>query len=155
MYQLQKLRPRHHEILRLLFLGMNHKEVAERLGITPVTVGIVMNSPLARYELEKLKAEADKNVVNVSKRAEAVAELQNAGMEAIKLNRRVMNSSKVDVKIRTRVATHFMDRVVFEKVDKEDEVKVSYRDILRGLGRLEERLSTTTIITEATNVNDP
>ena len=46
-----------------------------------------------------------------------------------------MGRADVDLKLRTKVATHFLDRVIFNK-SAEDDQQVSYRDLLRKLNEI-------------------
>ena len=46
MTSLQKLMPRHYKIIDLAIAGtMNNKQIAETVGVTPVTVKNVLNMP--------------------------------------------------------------------------------------------------------------
>ena len=131
-----ELRPRHHQIIRLAFLGKSYVEIAGALGLTPGAVSCILRSPLARQELEQMQQDAREKTVNTPLQAQLMTELNGCGTEAVRLNRKIMNNPIMDVRLRSKVATHFMDRIVFNK-SHEDETQYSYREILRKLSTLE------------------
>jgi hypothetical protein len=135
---LKSLRTRHHEILRLHFLGRNNVEIAAALNMTPAGVGCVIRSPLAQAELARLASKADDSITNVPVRALLTAELNGAAIESLRHNRRIMNDASVSAGVRTRVASHFLDRVVFMR-NAEEETPDTYREILRSLKTLEDK----------------
>ena len=58
-HQIAKMWDNHHEIARLLVLGLNNAEIAERMGCTPQTVSNVRNSPVVQDKLAILHAVRD------------------------------------------------------------------------------------------------
>jgi len=133
------LNNRHHEIIRLAFLGKTNVQIAGVVGITPPAVGCVLRSPMAQAELARLRHGAEENLVNVPLRARLMEDLVGAGTEAVRLNRGLMNEPTIDVKTRARIATHFMDRIVFDQ-RPEDAREGSYRDILRSLSDINQKM---------------
>ena len=67
-YALTQLQERHHEILRLVALGLKNTQVADRLNITPQTVSNVINTPLAQAKLRLLRNRRDSQTVNVAEK---------------------------------------------------------------------------------------
>lgn len=128
-------KPRHNEILRLHFLGRSNVEIGAKIGVTSAAVACVLRSPLAQAELARMKAEADKLIVNTSLRVALEDDLVGATKEALTLNRRLMNEGKTDTKLRSKIATHFLDRVLFDKVGETGDG--IYRQILTQLDQME------------------
>jgi len=63
-HELQRLLPRHYEVMRLCLLGYMAKDIALTLNLSPVGVGLIINSPLFQDELarrrdSKIKKEDD------------------------------------------------------------------------------------------------
>ena len=133
-YAVVTLRPRHHEIIRQAFLGLKSVQIAERLGITPVSVNCILASPLAQAELARLRVKAEETITNVPMRVRLESTLRKAAEEAVNINYDLMTSHTTDAKLRARIGMHFQDRVIFD--DTENEKEGSYREILRQLDKL-------------------
>ena len=149
MAHVKSLRPRHHEILRLAFMGMKNNDIAERVGISASAISCLLHSPLARAELARLNKQAEEKLVDVPLRTQLQMELNRAGKEAVQINRAIMNAPEADVKVRARIGMHFMDRVVFNKSADSNE-DISYREILRSLNRIETNLGEHAVPIEGT-----
>jgi len=72
-YAIQTMWDTHREILRLAVTGMKHVDIASHLGITPVMVSYTLNSPIAKREIENLRAARDLDAVDVAKRIQEIA----------------------------------------------------------------------------------
>jgi IS30 family transposase len=142
------LRTRHHEILRLHFLGRSNREIAMSLNLHPQTITCILKSPLAQAELTRLKAEAEKSLVNVPLRQQLLNDLNGSAMEALHLRRGLMNDNNINLGVRERISQHFMDRVIFPK-NEEDSTEGSYRDILRKMSEIERKLGMNAVPIEA------
>lgn len=136
-HELSKLRPRHFEIIRLCHLGRSNTEIAAAVGITTPAVSMILRSTLAKAELARLKHEADLLVCNGPLRAALMSELNGFGVEALRLNRKVLNDDQKDLKLRVKIATHAIDRVIFNK-DDDNEQEGGYRTILRRLTQIQQ-----------------
>ena len=137
MYQHQKLRPRHYDILSMTFLGMKQLEIARELGITQQAVSCIVNSALAKNELARMTHDArEGTVAKAVDRASILSELNGAAAEAVRLNRTIMNDPHTDIKLKARLGMHFQDRVIFNQMETPDQT--SYREILRSLTKIEE-----------------
>jgi len=90
-------------------------------------------------ELERMQEEADRLTINTPLRARMEAELRGATIESVRHNRRLLNDPNVDAKLRSGVAKHFMDRVLFD-VDEGGEKQSGYREILRRLDDVDKQL---------------
>jgi len=153
MRELKSLKPRHYEMIRLAALGVRQTDIAKKIGITDAALSCILNGTLAQAELSKLKAEMDANIVEVVDRASAIMEATQAAAEAVRINRAMLNDPLVDVKIKARVGMHFMDRILFDR-QSDDSQQASYRDILRAVRNVEDKLSRTTIIAEGVVINE-
>lgn len=146
MYAVKQLRARHHAILRDAASGLKNVEIAERYGLSPVTVSCILRSPLAQAELARLKAIAESALTDNRPIDERLKErLEEAATDALETNIAIMRSPITDVKVKARVASHFMDKVIF-KQQEDDSREVSYRDILRGVAGIEAALRASTVV---------
>ena len=141
---MKKLMPRHREILRRVALGQTYVTIAEELDMHPLTISLIMRSPLAQFELEKLQATADEIVTNVPLRVEKAREIREAGRIALQHNTDILTDSTVDVKVRANVARHFLDRAVFD-VPTEREKDISFRDLLKSMNEIERQINARTV----------
>ena len=67
MYQLQKLRGRHHLILELSARGMRNVDIAKRLNITEAAVCYTINSELGQQKLRVLQNKATADTIDLIK----------------------------------------------------------------------------------------
>jgi len=72
-YELQKLRHEHQEILRLTVMGMTATDVANELGVTPVTVRNVVGSAVSQGLLSAMHAARNGAAVDVGAALTAAA----------------------------------------------------------------------------------
>lgn len=61
----------HHEICRLVLLGMKNVDIARRLGCTPQTVSNVRNSPIVKHRIQELMKMRDVAAVNFAEEVRA------------------------------------------------------------------------------------
>lgn len=66
-YNYQYVTERHHEIIRMVLLGMENREIAGALGITPQTVSNVRQNPLAQQYIQTLTVARDAGACDMSK----------------------------------------------------------------------------------------
>lgn len=93
-YNITNIWDTHHEIMRLLVMGLKRQEIATILGVSPVTVTNVQESPVCREELARLRGERDQNAVDVSARfkelapkaVEKLEELMDCGSPQVELS---------------------------------------------------------------------
>src|SRR4030095_1051411 len=134
----KKLRPRHSEVIRLCHEGMTHVRIGELVGMSSIAVGMILRSPLAQAELARLKHAADLRSIDTPLRVREALEIDRAALDALRFNADLVRDPLVDKKLRAKVATHFLDRVVFDKSPSETEG--SYREILRSLNEIEKHI---------------
>ena len=65
-YNIRNLWDTHHEIMRLLTMGLHHTEIAKTLGVSTVTVTNVKNSPVCQDLLRGMREERDKSATDMS-----------------------------------------------------------------------------------------
>ena len=129
------LTQRHREVIRLAFLGRTQVEIAERMSMDKSTVRLILRSPMAQAELVRLNHRAEDILVNTPLRVALDADLRAAATESLRLNKSVLSDPSVDMRVRTKTAQHFMDKIIF--ADGPDEKGESYRDILRKLDAID------------------
>ena len=64
----------HHQICRMLAFGMTNKVIAAELGITPMTVSNVKNSPICQKQVAVLRGVEDKQTLNAVDRIKRLAD---------------------------------------------------------------------------------
>lgn|SRR5262245_22348637 len=131
----QAISQRHREIIRLAFLGRTNVEIAERMSMDRASIGLILRSPLAQAELARMNAKAEAVLVNTPLRVALDKDLRDAATESLRLNRAILADPKVDMRVRSKTAQHFMDRIIFSEGPNEQET--SYRDILRRLDAID------------------
>lgn len=132
-YSLKTLQDRHHEIIRLIVLGLKNAEVARRLGIDKQTVSNVRNTPLVQERLAYLRAGRDSSTVDVRKRIEQIAP------KAIDLLEHVIDGDvETDVKAsdQVRAAIDVLDRAGHKPPQ---EVHVKKGVIIKYIEEIKER----------------
>jgi predicted transcriptional regulator len=72
-YAVQTMWDVHREVLRLAVTGMHQVDIAATLGVSPVMVSYTLSSPIAKREMENLRAARDLDAVDVAKRIQAIA----------------------------------------------------------------------------------
>ena len=65
-YRVDEISHRHHEIARMVLLGVKNNEIARRLNITREFVSNVRNSPVVKEQLDLMAAERDKETIDVA-----------------------------------------------------------------------------------------
>lgn len=74
---------RQHEMLGLYLSGMSQKEVADRLGVTPYSVSMAVNSELGQKKIAEMREKRDEGYVDVSKKIAELSEKALAVYEEI------------------------------------------------------------------------
>lgn len=112
-YKIQALWDRHHEIIRLILLGLGNKAIAERLAVTPQNVSDVRNSPIVRDRISVLEAARDAKTVDISR------VLQEEAPACVQLLRDVRaGREESSISLRASVAQDLLDRAGFSAVRK-------------------------------------
>lgn len=81
---LKRLLPRHYRIIDLSLAGMTNVDIATSVGMTPMAIGMVLNSPVGQAELTRRRAgitvQVDEGLSSTV--TEAKAKLENAAASA-------------------------------------------------------------------------
>jgi len=110
-HELQKLRGRHHQIIRLAATGQyNGKEIADIIGCTPQTVYNTLNSELAQQKMRYLQREADGTTIDILDSMQELAPLAVAHIEEA-----LLSGEDLKRKEQIRVAQDLLDRTGFGK----------------------------------------
>ena len=97
----------HHEICRMILLGMKNVDIAQKLNCTPQTVSNVRNSPIAKHRLRELSGVRDAVAVNFA------AEVQQRAARAFEILDEVLmdETGEVPLMMRVKEANNILDRV--------------------------------------------
>jgi FixJ family two-component response regulator len=74
-YNISHIWDTHHEIMRLLVMGLSRQEIARTMGVSPVTVTNVQNSPICRDRLNALREKRDANAMDMTNAIRELAPL--------------------------------------------------------------------------------
>lgn len=80
-FTLKNIQDIHHQIKRMLFLGMSNVQIANKLNVTPVMVTQIKNSPVIQQQLKLMHAAADKETLDLQAQ---IAEIAPKALENIK-----------------------------------------------------------------------
>lgn len=116
-WQIAEMWDNHHEIARLIVLGMNNQQIAEKLSCNPQTVSNVRNSPVVKDKIALLQAARDCDCVELS------AEIAEMGPIALKRIREALETGQVlgkEVNAATllKEANNVIDRVEGKAVQR-------------------------------------
>ena len=121
---IKELRERHNEVLRLIALGLENKDIAQHLGVTPQMVCNVRNSRVGRVKLKELSEDRDEETADIAETIKALAPM------AVSVLDEVMSSPDSPAATRVNAAKDLLDRAGHGSVKR-----VSLN------GRIEHRLS--------------
>ena len=111
-FEIQRLLPRHHQMLQLALQGYGPTEVAQSLGMTKESVSIIMRSPLFQSALGRLRREQEtalvENEAETTQRARTT--LENASVRAAE--RQVALLEAESEKVQLAAADSILDRVL-------------------------------------------
>jgi len=108
----------HHEVIRLLLIGMKNVDIARKLGITEVQVSNIKNSPVVQDRLSLMKAARDVKAVDISR------DIMEVAPKALELLKKVINGDaivddkKPSVNAMIRTSESLLDRAGFGAVKK-------------------------------------
>jgi len=111
-YQHQKLLPRHFRLVELFLQGLDHKHIAQMLGMTPQGVMLVYNSPLVQDELARRRVHQQATIdegtaVDLSKVRQ---KFELAAEQAADVQIDLLGAEKDD--IRLKASNSILDRVL-------------------------------------------
>ena len=136
--ELSRLLPRHYKILELALEGFDTKEIALAMEMSPVGIGLIINSPLFQDELSRRRKtrENQHDDVLVSTAIDAQNTLQKAANLAAQTQVGLLSSE--DPRVQLQAASAVLDRVLEKKSSGSQGVLVLGVDALK---LLEEALS--------------
>ena len=111
--ELQRLLPRHFKIMQLCLTGLNRKDIALALGMSPEGVGLIINSPLFQDELASKRVKADAEAQELE-HIGALTILENSANAAAQKHVDLLNSESD--RVAQISATAILDRVMEKKV---------------------------------------
>lgn len=103
-YQIQQMSQVHHEIVRLLLLGHDHKSIAESLGITPACVSYTANSRIVMDKLALLRAQRDASSVDVA------GAIRDCASKCVEVLDNIMQDTATSAGVRVAAAKDLLDR---------------------------------------------
>lgn len=65
-YRVSEMSDKHHEVARLLLLGMDNQEVGKLVGMAPEYISTIRHSPVVKEQLAILRAVRDRECVDVA-----------------------------------------------------------------------------------------
>jgi hypothetical protein len=135
----KKLLTKHHEILRRAHLGQSNVVIAAELGISNVTVGLILNSSLAQAELQRMRNVDLERTANTPARVRLSSEINEAAELSLKHHLSILRGeSVVDEKIKANVAKQHVGEGIY-KTETPPET-ISFRDIIHGLAVVQQAI---------------
>lgn len=95
---------KHNEILRRLASGETQERIAEELGISPMSIGSIKNSPLGKAQLAHLREKADDQVTKTQEKIALIAP------KAAKVLESMMDDVETPQSVRAKIAMDLLDR---------------------------------------------
>jgi len=149
-YNIQAIHAKHHEIKRLILLGLGNKEIAETLGVTPQNISDIRNSPLFQRELQVMQLARNATTIEVSAHIEKIAS------EGLKLLDDVAKGRgegiNAELELRVKVIQDMLDRC--PKTAKVNKIQGATKSYL-VTPELIERLHARRVEAEAVRSNNP
>ncbi len=109
-FEVSKMWDIHHEIARLVLLGLKSTEIAERLGVSEAMVSYTRNSKVVEDKMEIMQGARDKECLDI------MAQIKEEVPEALRVLKQIMlgDSAKLgqspSLNLRARTAENWMDR---------------------------------------------
>jgi len=107
--ELQRLLPRHHEIIKMCLCGITRNDIASTLKMSPEGVGLIINSPLFQDELARQREMQIRKDSEVRSN-DALDILQNAAADAAQKHVNLLDSD--DERVVQASANAILDRVL-------------------------------------------
>jgi len=86
-FEVDKMWEVHHEISRLLLLGMNNVDIADRLGVSAAMVSYTRNSPVVKDKMALMTGARDADVVDI------MVEIKEKAPKALKLLENILDGT--------------------------------------------------------------
>jgi transcriptional regulator with XRE-family HTH domain len=115
-WQVGQLWDLHHEVIRMLLLGMKQTDIASKLGITDCQVSKIKNSQIVQDRLSLMRAARDVQTVDISR------DILEVAPRALKLLKNIVENEgegrQATIGLRSKVAESLLDRAGFGAVKK-------------------------------------
>lgn len=111
-YQVKQIWDTHHEILRLLLLGWKSVDIAQHLGMDPVTISIVKNSSVVKQQLRIMQDARDMETIDVAK------QIRDLAPRAVEYLEEVLENPDEATRNRLSAAMDLLDRGGYESPKK-------------------------------------
>lgn len=113
MATLKELKSQHRNIIQMSFNGYTNNEIAERLGMAPSTISIILRSPLGQAYMNGLQDRAQEATLDVRKK------LVSLNTEALKTIERLLNPrEKAPHSVQFSAAKDVLDRTGYKAPDR-------------------------------------
>ncbi len=111
-HEIQRLLPRHYQILELTLGGNGPKEIAQALGMTPQAISLITNAPNFQSELSRRRSsiESKSNDLAAMGSQRAREMLDAASIDAVNVHTDLLNH--VDPKVKQTSASKILDLVL-------------------------------------------
>lgn len=109
-YQIQHMWDKHHEIKRLLLLGLSQKKIAEIIGCTPQNICQITGSELFKREMQVAAAARDSAAVDVARAVKDMGPKALDLLDAVLENDVDRTGEHASLNLRTNVAQDILDR---------------------------------------------
>lgn len=106
------LRENQETVLRLIHAGFSNSEASKAVGLTPQQIGNIRNSVAGRTFLDKLRADANENIVDLTKR------FQELAPEALFVMQDIMCDRNRHDATRASIAKDILDRAGYAPAPK-------------------------------------
>ena len=115
---INRLLPRHFKILDLALQGLSRTQIADEMEMSPVGIGLILNSPKFQDELARRRTEIDKKSDEglATNLANAKEILSNAAEDAAQVHVDLLNSE--DDRVKQFSANQVLDRVGLARAEK-------------------------------------
>ena len=124
-YVLNRLQPRHREIMRRVIEGASYPDIAAAMGMATTSIKIICGTSIFKGELLKLENERDAGVIQ---RAE---DLSNEALDKLKT---LMRSARTEV-LQQSSAKEILGIAGYSKIEKKQVAVVSGEEVIRELNR--------------------
>ena len=123
-FDIKQLWQRNHEILRLAFLGWKHKDIADHLGVTAVTVSNTVNSTLGKDKLNLMTGARDADSLDVMK------EIQEMVPKALKVYDKILDEdSQASLSLQKNTADTVLKDILGHAAPKKFEGRFAHAHI--------------------------
>lgn len=111
--EIQRMLPRHYQVLELTLAGNGPKEVAQALGMTPQAISLITNSPIFQSEISRRRTDVEKETTTqlalTPTRAKQM--MDDLACVAVQVHSDILTTSGGDPRVKQKSADSILDRV--------------------------------------------